>query len=101
MDQSDKLVTMLPKIQNGHSRIIALEIRIETTRCSQASVRASHRNFEDATHVATCLNETIPSLILFRKKYITGKHDRVIAAIVIADNSLRVSLLFTVTAAAT
>ena len=98
MDQSDKLVTMLPKIQNGHSRASALKIRIETTRCSQASVRVSIRNFEDATLVAM---ETIPSLILFREKYITGKHDMVIAAIVIADNSLRVSLLFTVTAAAT
>ena len=37
----------------------------------------------------------------FPPRYIRGKHDRVIAAIVIADNSLRVSLLFTVTAAAT
>ena len=60
MDQSDKLVTMLPKIQNGHSRIIALKIRIETTRCSQASVRASHRNFEDATLVATVLMKPFP-----------------------------------------
>ena len=60
MDQSDKLVTMLPKIQNGHSRASALKIRIETTRCSQASVRASHRNFEDATLVATVFMKPFP-----------------------------------------
>ena len=62
MDQSDKLVTMLPKIQNGHSRASALKIRIETTRCSQASVRASHRNFEVATLVATAFMKPFPPI---------------------------------------